>query len=266
MNIIVCVKQVPDPEAPAEDFKLDPDGKQLIASSKVNTVINPFDDQAVEAALRIKDKSGAKVTILSYGKGLDVVVAKKPLLMGADELVLLDDQAFADGGSWSTVHALALAAKKIGHYDLILCGRQASDWNAGQVGLGLAEVLGLPSVSRARKVELADGKVRVERVITNGYETVEVILPSLVTVSNELGQPRYPSIRNMGKANRIQPVVWTATDIGFDPSDDAGRGQQIRLLDLFQPVFDAACEIIKGETPEEAAEGLALRLREERIV
>ncbi|GAI54282.1 unnamed protein product, partial [marine sediment metagenome] len=109
--------------------------------------------------------------------------------MGADELILLDDEAFAGGDSWSTAYALAMAIKKIGEYDLIFCGRQAADWDAGQVGSGIAEILGLPSVTLAKKIDITDGKARVERVTADGYEVIEVPLPALITVSNELGEP-----------------------------------------------------------------------------
>jgi electron transfer flavoprotein beta subunit len=266
MNIIVCVKEVIDPEAPAEEFRLDVDKGVLVPSPKILKVSNPFDEQAVEAALRIKDKSGARVTIVTLGKGFDPVVVKKPLVMGADELVLLDDEAFVDGDSWSTAYALAVAIKKIGSYDLILCGRQAGDWNAGQVGLGIAEFLGLPSVSIARRIDVTDGQATVERVIRNGYEVVSVALPALITLSNELGQPRYPSITNMRKANKIQPLIWKPSDIGLDPSVLGSRGRRLKLIKLFQPVFEGTCEMIGGETPQEAGENLALRLRKERVL
>ncbi len=266
MNIIVCIKEIADPEAPADSFRLDSEKKILACSPKVLRVINPFDEQAVEAALRIKDTIGAKVTALALGKGLDRVVVKKPLFMGADELILLEDEAFSDGDSWSTVNALAAAIRKIGNYDLILCGRQAADWNAGQVGSGIAEILGLPSVTVARKIEITDGKAKVERVTADGYETVEVKLPSVITVSNEIGQARYPAIQNIRTANKIQPVIWKPSDIGLDPSTVGGKGRRLKILKLFQPVTEGTCEIMQGETPQEMAENLALTLRKEKIL
>jgi electron transfer flavoprotein beta subunit len=266
MNIIVCVKEVTDPEAPADSFTLDSVNKMLVASRKVARVLNPFDEQTVEAALRIKDKLGAKVTVISAGKAMDRVVTKKPVFMGADELILLEDQAFADGDSWSTAYALAAAIRKIGLYDLILCGRQAADSNAGQVGIGIAEFLGLPNVSVARKVDILDGKARVERVTCDGYEIVEVVLPALITVSNELGQARYPAIQNIRIATKIEPTIWKPADIGVDPTQVGRQGRRQTLLKLFQPVHEGACEIVEGETPQEAAENLAETLRRARIL
>src|SRR3990170_4297380 len=152
MNMIVCVKQVPDPEAPPASFKVDSAANKVIPPPGVKPVLSPFDEQAVEAALRIKDAKGGKVTVVSLGNNLVRDVVKKPLAMGADELVLLEDAAFEDSDSWATAHALAMAIKKIGAFDLVFCGRQASDWDAGQVGSGIAEILGIPSVTIARKV------------------------------------------------------------------------------------------------------------------
>ena len=266
MNIIVCVKEVVDPEAPADSFRLDADKNVLISSPKVIKVLNPFDEQAIEAALRIKDKLSAKVTVLSLGKKLDRVVVKKALFMGADELILLEDEVFADGDSWSTAYALAAAIRKIGNYDLVLCGRQAADWNAGQIGSGIAELLELPIVTVARKIEIIDGKAKVERVTANGYEVVDVILPSLITVSNELGQARYPAIQNIRKADKIQPIIWKPVDLGIEPSHVGSKGRRLKLLKLFQPIHEGTCEMIEGETPQEAGENLALALRKEKIL
>jgi electron transfer flavoprotein beta subunit len=266
MNIIVCVKEIFDPEATIEFFRLDPASKTLVASAKVLRVVNPFDEQAVEAALRIKDKTGAKVTVLSLGNNLDRVVVKKPLHMGADELILLEDEAFVGGDSWACAYALSAAIRKVGAYDLVLCGRQAADSNAGQTGLGIAQFLGLPCVTVARKIEIDGGRASVERVVTNGYETVEVALPAVITVSNELGQARYPSIKNIAKSNAMKPVIWKPGDIGLEKEACGSRARRISVERLFLPVFEATCEMVGGETVQEAARNLAVRLRQERIL
>ena len=158
MNMIVCCKQVIDPEAPPASFKIDSASNQVVPPANVPPVINPFDENAVEAALKIKDQQGGKITVISMGNNLVRDVVKKPLSMGADELILLEDEAFEGGDSWSNAFALAAAIKKIGEFDLIFCGRQASDWDAGQVGSGIAELLGIPSVTLARKVDPSDGR------------------------------------------------------------------------------------------------------------
>jgi len=266
MNMIVCVKQVIDPEAPPASFKIDASSNTVVPPSGVAPVISPFDENAIEAALRIKDAQGGKITAISLGVNLLRDVVKKPLAMGADELILLEDEAFADGDSWSTAYALAMAIRKIGEYDLIFCGRQAADWDGGQVGSGIAEILGLPSVTLARKINITDGKARVERVTTEGHEVIEISLPALITVSNELGEARYPTIRGIMAAKKKEPVVWKPADIGVEPSQVGAAGRRTKLLKLFQPVREGKCEIIEEESPEEAAVSLALKLREAKIL
>ncbi|MBA7708828.1 Caffeyl-CoA reductase-Etf complex subunit CarD [subsurface metagenome] len=266
MNMIVCCKQVIDPEAPPASFKVDASSNKVVPPPGVPPVISPFDENAVEAALRVKDAQGGKITAISLGTNLLREVVKKPLSMGADELILLEDEAFAEGDSWSTAYALAMAVKKVGEYDLILCGREASDTNAGQVGSAVAEILGLPSVTLAKKIEANDDKAKVERVTGDGYEVIEVSLPALITVSNELGEPRYPTIKGIMAAKKKEPVIWKPADIGVEPSQVGAAGRRSRLLKLFQPVHEGECEIVDGESPEEAAINLALKLRQAKIL
>jgi electron transfer flavoprotein beta subunit len=266
MNLIVCVKQVPDPEAPPASFKIDAANNTMNIAAGVNQVISPFDEQAVEAALRLKDAKGGKVTVISLGTKLQRDVVKKPLSMGADELILLEDDSFVGGDSYTTAYALAMAIKKVGTFDIVFCGRQASDWDAGQVGSGIAEILGLPCVTLAKKVEAGDGKVTVERVTPDGVEVVESSLPSLITVTNELGEPRYPTIKGIMMAKKKEAVVWKPADIGVTADKIGSAGRKNKMVKLFQPVKEGKCEIIGGETPEEAAVKLAVRLRDAKVL
>jgi electron transfer flavoprotein beta subunit len=266
MNIIVCCKQVLDPEAPPSSFKIDPTGNKVVPPSNVPPVVSPFDENAVEAALRIKDKQGGKITVISLGNNLTRDVVKKPLSMGADELVLLEDPAFEDGDSWATAYALAMAIKKVGEYDLIFCGRQAADWDAGQVGSGIAEVLGIPAVTLAKKVDIVDSKARVERVLADGYQVIEVNLPALITVSNELGEPRYATLKGIMAAAKKQPTVWKPADIGVEPSKTGAAGRKTKLLKLFQPVREGKCELVAADSPAEAGTKLADKLRETKLI
>jgi electron transfer flavoprotein beta subunit len=261
MNIIVCVKQVIDPEAPPSSFKID------AATNKAEMrgappVIDPYSEYAVEAALKIKEAKGGKITVMSLGTNLLREVVKKPLAMGADELILLEDAVFANVDSRGTVTALAAAMKKVGEFDLVLCGREASDTNAGQTGSGIAEILGMPIVTLARKIDIEDNKLRVERVTSTGYEVVEVPLPVVVTVSNEIGEPRYPTIKGIMAAKKKEPILWKLADIG---ENYAQTEKRVRLVRLYQPVHEGKCELIEGETPEEMGANLALRLRAAKV-
>ena len=267
MNIIVCCKPVLDPELPPANLNIDTAKNEVVAPAGVErVVISPFDDNAVEAALRIKETRGGKVTAISMGADMLRNVVRKPVAMGADELILLEDEAYTGADSWSTAYALAMAIKKIGDFDIIFCGRQAADWDAGQVGSGIAEILGLPSVTLAKKIDVADGKATVERVTDDGHEVIEVSLPVLITVSNELGEARSPKIKGIMSAKRKGFTIWKPEDIGLSPPQVGAAGRRTQLLKLFEPVREVTCEIIEGETLEEAGANMAMRLREMKIL
>ena len=266
MNMIVCVKQVIDPEAPPATFKIDSATNKVVPPQGMSPVVDPYGEYAVEAALKIKDALGGKITAISLGTKQLRDVVKKPLSMGADELILLEDEAYDEGDSWSTAYALAMAIKKVGECDLVFCGREASDWNAGQVGSGIAEILGLPSVTLVKKIDITDGKAKVERLTDDGYDVVEVSLPALLTISNEIGEPRYPTIKGIMAAKKKDPIIWAPADLGVESAQIGAAGRRVKMLKLFQPVHEGKVEIIEGESPEEAAVNLALKLREAKVL
>ncbi|HZU75759.1 MAG TPA: electron transfer flavoprotein subunit beta/FixA family protein [Dehalococcoidia bacterium] len=264
MDIIVCVKQIPDPETPAAAFKVDAANNKVIPAQGVAPVISPFDAQAVEAALRIRDAQGSgKITVLSMGPASARDAIKHGLAMGADEGVLVSDPALDDADAYVTARVLAAAIQKIGGYQLILTGRQAADWDQGIVPSGIAEILGLPSVTVAKSVTATDGKVTVERVLQDGFETVEATLPAVVTISNELGDPRYPQLRQIMMAARKQVTTYTPADLGLSSADLQPR---LKLEKLFVPVNTSQVEIIEGDTPAEQAANLARKLREAKLI
>ena len=264
INIIVCMKQVMDPETPASAFNIDSDAKKVVPAPGIPPVVNGFDENAVEAALRLKDNGdAAKITVISIGSGFVMDVMKKPLSMGADELVLIDDEALDDLDAFATATVLTEAIKKVGEYDLVLCGRQASDWDQAHVPLGIAEMLGLPCITLAQSIEVVDDGLIVQRALTDGYEVVEAPMPALVTVTNELGEPRYPTLRGIMQASRKQPTNWSTADVGLDAS---ALEPKLTLTDLYIPVSDNQVEVIEGEDDADAGRKLALRLREERLI
>ena len=264
MNIIVCVKQVPDPETPAAAFKVDTANNKVVPAQGVAPVISPFDAQAVEAALRIKDAQGqGKITVLSMGPASARDAIKHGLAMGADEGVLVSDPSIEDADAFVTAKVLAAAIQKIGDYQLIITGRQAADWDQGIVPSGIAEILGLPVETVAKSVTASDGKVTVERVLQDGFETVEATLPAVVTVSNELGDPRYPQLRQIMMAARKQVTTYTPADLGLSADDLQPR---MKLEKLYVPVNDSKVEIIEGDTPAEQAANLARKLREAKLI
>ena len=264
LNIVVLAKQVIDPEMPMSAFQVDRENRQVVTPANIPPVVNGFDENAVEAALRIKDTQDATVTVLSMGQSFALDVMKKPLSMGADSLVLLQDEAFQNTvDSFTVAHVLTAAIRKLGDFDLIIAGRQASDWDNAQVPLAVAELLDLPSITIGKKVEVGDGLVNVERQTPEGTEIVEAPLPAMVTVSNELGQPRYPTLRGIMAATRKQPTIWSAQDLGINASE---LQQQVETVDLYLPTTDKECEVIQGEDEADSGRLLALKLREAKLI
>jgi electron transfer flavoprotein beta subunit len=261
VNIIVCIKQVLDPEAPTSAYKVDEETKRMTQKG-VPPVMSPFDENALEAALRIKDAHEAQITVLSMGQNLSKAVLRKSLAAGADNLILLEDDTFNNLDSFTTASIMAAAIKKVGEYDIILAGMQAADWNAGIVGSGIAEILGIPSVTVAREVELIDSKAKVKRVTPDGHEVIETSLPALITVSNELGELRATALKEIMAAQKKPLTTWNAGDIGIDTS----KQSRPELLSLSIPQKESRCEMVSGETDEESAANLALKLRETQII
>jgi electron transfer flavoprotein beta subunit len=266
VDIIVTLKQVPDPEAPKESFKIDDVAMKILNPANVDPVINGFDENAIEAALQIREAVGGKVVAVSMGEEGATRALKQALAMGVDEGILLHDAAFANADAASTAYVLAEAIKKIGTYDLILCGRQASDWDQAQVPSGVAEFLGLPSVTAAQKVGSHGEVVRVERLLEDGYEVLDIRPPCLVTVSNEANKPRYPTLKGIMAAGKKKLPVWNAAEMGLDTARVGNAGALTKVTKLYIPRFEGQCEFIEAETPEEMGEKLALRLRELKII
>ena len=265
IRIIVTAKQVMDPETPASAFHIDPQGLLVLKPSNVPPVINGYDEQAIEAALQIKDKNPeTQITVLSVGNEFTMDVMKKPLAMGADELVLVQGEGLdICSDPLLMANILAAAISKLGGADLILCGRQASDWDNAQVPLGLAEELKAAVTTIAKSVEIRGDQAIVERVLPDGSETVEVPLPALVTVSSELGQARYPTLRGIMAAGRKAPTILSLTDIGINM---AALPKALELLELTLPATSAECEIIEGEDDEDSGRKLAMKLREAKLI
>ncbi len=264
MHIVVCVKQVPDWDIPPASFKVDEAAKKVVPPPGVAPVPSQFDAIAVEAAMRIKDAAAdTKVTVMSLGAASARDVIKHGLAMGGDEGVLLVDDAFNELDSTGTAKVLSAAIKKLGDVDLVLTGRQAVDWDLGVTGTLIAEMLDAPVITFARSVSVTDGKVRVERVLPDAFETIEASLPAVVTVSNELGEPRYPKLQQIMAAARKQVNQWGAQDVGLDAAALAPR---LTLEQLYVPVTETKVEIMEGDTPEEQAANLARRLKEAKLI
>jgi electron transfer flavoprotein beta subunit len=253
VKIIVCAKQIPDPEAPFSNVSVNVEKKEVVVDAP--DVISPYDENALEAAIKIKEEVGGKITVLSMGRKVSDTVLRKTVAAGADALILLEDPAFERLESRSIAYVLSSAIKKIGEYDLILTGRQAGDWDSGQVGLILAEVLGIPSISLARSIKVKSSVV-VEKLVPVGYEVVEAGLPALVTVSNEVGELRYVARTKMMALLRRPMTIPKWGTKQLDLKVEALKPVQLAEL-CPPPDMRRECVFIEGASPDEKAGKLA---------
>jgi electron transfer flavoprotein beta subunit len=264
LHIIVTAKQVIDPEMPLSAFRIDAAGPQVTTPPTFPPVVNGFDEYAMEAALRLKDAQEVQITAVSIGKQFDLNIMRKLLAMGADNLILCQDPAFANRpDSMVVARVLHAAIRKIGAFDLLLCGRQASDWDNAQVPLYLAEMLQLPCLTLAQKVTVHDGKVQAEQIVPDGYLLTEAALPALVTISNELGEPRYPTMRHIMAANRKRPTIWKLADLELDA---ALLAPQLEVVELTFPERTQHCEFIDAADVAAAGRQLASVLRTAQLI
>lgn len=246
MNIIVCVKQVPE----TTKVKINPETNTLIREG-VKSIINPFDMYAIEEAIRLKERFGGKVTVISMGPPQAESALREAISMGADEAVLICDRAFAGSDTWATSFTLASAIKKIGDYNLIICGKQASDGDTAQVGPGISVHLDIPQVTYVKKIEeITDKKARVERMTEEGYEVIEAPLPLLISVVKEINEPRIPSLRGMMKAKKAEIKSLGAKDIAVDSEQVGLKGSPTQVVKIFTPVPRKGGQILQGDTAD----------------
>ena len=261
MNIIVCVKQVPD----STQVKVDPKTGTLIRAG-VPSILNPYDHFALERALEIKAKTGAKVTLLSMGPNQATAVLRLGLALGADEGVLLSDRAFAGSDTWATSYALATAIKKIGAYDLILCGQMAIDGDTAQTGPGIAYHLNIPQITFCESIDASGNQVVVKKLIEGGYQILEADLPLLVTMTMPHDYvAKYPSFLAAHNAQKKPIHIWTAADIGADPGKLGLNGSPTRVDRIFPPAARAKGEMFSGTSVELAAKFVEI-LKKERVL
>ncbi len=266
MKIIVCLKQVPD----TNEIKIDPKTGTLIRDG-VPSIINPDDLNALEEALRLKDDRAendqlTEVIVISMGPPQAKEALNEALTIGADRAILISDRAFAGADTWATSAVLARAIEKLAPYDLILCGRQAIDGDTAQVGPQIAERLNLPQVTYAKKLQLLEGKVQVERALENGSYLMETALPLLVTAIKELNLPRYSSAERIFKFYRQNYVeMWTQIELKVEESQIGLKGSPTQVHRSFTPDAKAPGVMLKGSTQEVCAQ-LGSKLKEVGII
>ncbi len=260
MNIVVCLKQVPG----TTEVKIDPETNTLIRQG-IKNIVNPFDTYALEEGVRLKERYEGKVTAVSMGPPQAEEMLREAISSGADEAILLSDTAFAGADTLATSYTLSRAIRKIQDYDLIICGRQTVDGDTGQVGPELAEMLEIPFVAYVSKVEeIETDRMKVQRMVEDGHETIETPLPAVITVVKEINVPRLPSLRGLTRAKSAEVPVWTAQDLGVDTSLVGLSGSATRVVKVFFPQKVHHGEILQGN-PEEQVATLVEKLREAKI-
>ncbi len=261
MKIICLIKQVPD----TTDIKINPETNTLIREG-VPSIINPFDMYAIEEGLRIKERLGGEVTAISMGPPQAEEALREALSLGVDQAILLSHPAFAGADTLATSYTLAQAISKLKPYDLILCGRQASDGDTGQVGPGVAEHLNIPQVAFVRRIEKIDPEhAVVERMTEEGYEVIQTPLPALFTVVKEINEPRLPSLKGKLKAKKAEIPVWGLEEVGLKEEEVGLNGSPTQVLRVFTPKPREKGEIWEGD-PTEVANKLYAKLKESHLL
>jgi electron transfer flavoprotein beta subunit len=258
MDIVVLVKQVPDTESLVQ---IAADGKS-IKRDDIKWVMNPYDELAVEEALRIKEAQGGSVTVVSLGPQKAQETLRTALAMGADKGVHVNDPAAEGGDALATAKILAAAVKGV-PFDLIICGQRAVDEDNYQVGAAVAEFLNIPHIAVVAKVEVLDGKIRCHRTVEGGTVVVEAPLPALFTTQRGLNEPRYASLPGIMKAKKKPVEVKTIADLGLDPAAVGAAGRKVVVRALRLPPERQAVRMVQGDTPGAVAEELVRILHTE---
>ncbi len=261
MDVVVCLKQVPE----TTSVRIDPQKGTLIREG-IKGVMNPFDVYALEEGLRIKERVSGKVFCISMGPPQAKDMLKEAISLGADEAFLLTDKNFAGADTQATSLALSVAIKKLFNFDLIICGRQAIDGDTGQVGPELADKLGIPHITYVRKiVSISSDKIVCERLLDDGYETIESSMPALITVVKEINEPRVPSVRGMMRAKRYKVKELSASDLEIDKTLVGLLGSPTRVVKTFQAKIRRETVFLSG-TPDEIASSLLEKLKEFSLI
>ena len=257
---------MPDTDIPPSQFKVDEADLRVIPPAGVPPIVNGFDMNAVEAALRLRDAGvECEIVIFSVGTDFAMDVMKKPLAIGADRLVLVDDEASESLDALGTARVLSAAIERDGGADLVLAGRQASDWDQAHVPIMLSELMSAPLVTLVRGLTVSadGGGFEVERVAEGGFQRVACPMPAVMTVTNELGEARYANLRGIMMASRKQPETMTLSDLGLS---DLVSGKALEMTRLFVPASESNVEMIEGDDESDSGRLLALKLREAKLI
>lgn len=253
MRIIVPIKQVPETGA----VRMDEETGTMVREG-VEAIVNPLDLYAIETALALREAHGGEITAVSMGPPSAMKALREAIAMGVDAGAFVSDRAFAGSDTWATSYTLAAALRKIGGFDLVICGERATDGDTGQVGSEMAAFLDLPVATYVSSIDaVAPEKIRVSRLVEDGYEKLEVDLPAVITVVKEIAEPRLPTLRGKKKAKTVEIPTWGPSDLDVDPTRIGLAGSPTRVVRIFRPQVAREAEMITAGDEEETAAAAA---------
>lgn len=246
MNIVIPIKQVPE----TSNVKMDEETGTMIREG-VESIINPLDLYAIEVGIKLKEEHGGRVIVISMGPQSAEKALREAIAMGCDDGILITGKEFKGSDTWATSFVLSNAIRKVGSYDLVLAGERATDGDTGQVGPGIASFLGIPLATYTSKiVEIAGSSIIVERLVEDGYETLKMPLPCLLTVVKEISYPRLPTLRGKQKAKKVEIPVWSADDMQLDKSKIGLDGSPTRVVRISHPKIARGGTMVKATDEE----------------
>lgn len=260
MDIIVPIKQVPD----TAEVEIDPETGTLIRDG-VEAIVNPFDENAIEAALQLREEHSGRVTVITMGPAQAEDALRQGIAMGADDAYLLSDKRFAGADTLATSYTLARAVRYIGHFDLIICGKQAFDGDTGQVPPGLAEHLGIPQLMYAIDIEIHGQQVRARRMVGDHFEVTETPMPCLLSVVKHINEPRHAGLKGVMKARKTEIPVLTADEINADAERCGILGSATSVIETFAPTHEHKTKRLEGDVSEMARD-LVSHLRDSSVI
>ena len=264
MKICVCIKEVPDSDVPSNKLKIDNENLEIKPTENISNIVNTFDLNAVELALRFSENfENSSISIISVGHNLTSDVIKKPIAMGADEIITCDEEGLSNLDINAISHIISKIIEKTGPYDVIFSGRHASDFDMATVPFALSEILSIPIVNIVKSIKIEGENLILDRVITDGLQVIEAKLPLIITAGNQVGDPRYPTLKGIMAASKKEIKNFTLDDLEISKNE---INSKVNLEEIYFPKNDNQVEIIEGKDNKEKAAILISKLREEGII
>ena len=264
MKICVCIKEVPDSDTPPDKLSIDKEKLKIFPTENISSTVNTFDLNAVELALKFSENfKDCEITIISVGNNFTIEVIKKPIAMGADKLVICESEKLDNIDVYTTANILSKMINKTGPYDVIFCGRHASDFDMASVPFAISEILTIPIINIVKDIKPKKDEFIIEKIITDGFQVLSAKLPLILTVGNQAGDPRFPTLKGIMEASKTKLEKIHLSDLNLNSNDDLTN--QIEIEKIYFPENDNQIKFISGENNKEKAVNLLKILKKEGI-